>query len=169
MTATFPGAATTVPSVPTSELVRSRHHVLVRNFLTEIKRSALSKSQSDGWPGAICRYEHNPLMLLGTVAGGTLRLTTDQTGLDYEVDMPERPVWSKSSSAGSTAKRLVRVAIWPWLHASMPGTSVPPASSARVAVRRHLQGRCLSRVMASSRSERLMFRCSFRDRDFPIL
>lgn len=48
-----------------------------------------NKSQADGWPMAVCRYEHDPRMLLGSIAGGTLDLTIDKAGLDYSVRIPE--------------------------------------------------------------------------------
>lgn len=58
-------------------------------FREVVERSFFNKSQSDGWPGAVCRFEHNPLMLLGTTASGTLQLCPDDIGLDYLVDLPE--------------------------------------------------------------------------------
>jgi len=33
-------------------------------------------------------YNHNPLYVLGRQAAGTLRLSTDSTGLEYEADLP---------------------------------------------------------------------------------
>ena len=35
------------------------------------------------------RYDHDDNMLLGTVAGGTLQLRIDGTGLDYQVELPQ--------------------------------------------------------------------------------
>ena len=37
----------------------------------------------------VCRYNHDPNMVLGTTAGGTLQLRTDNVGLDYEVLPPK--------------------------------------------------------------------------------
>ncbi len=54
-------------------------------WVEQIDPSALRKSEGDGWPGAMARYNHE--MLLGTIAGQSLRLTVDGTGLDYEVDL----------------------------------------------------------------------------------
>ncbi|MFH8598145.1 HK97 family phage prohead protease, partial [Streptomyces rimosus] len=48
-----------------------------------------NKSRGDGWPDVIARYNHDDNMLLGTVAGGTLRLLLDDTGLMYDVDPPQ--------------------------------------------------------------------------------
>lgn len=57
-------------------------------FVEQINRSFFNKSQSDGWPDVLARYNHDDNMLLGTTAGGTLRLMLDDTGLVYEVDPP---------------------------------------------------------------------------------
>lgn len=58
-------------------------------FREIVERSFFNKSQSDGWPLVVCRFEHNPLMLLGSSASGTLQLFPDNIGLDYTVDVPE--------------------------------------------------------------------------------
>lgn len=58
-------------------------------FVERVAPSFFNKSRGDGWPGMVARYNHDPNLLLGTVAGGTLRLTVDETGLLYEVDVPE--------------------------------------------------------------------------------
>lgn len=42
-----------------------------------------------GSPDVLCRFEHEGgLMLMGRTASGTLRIGTDETGLWYEVDLP---------------------------------------------------------------------------------
>jgi uncharacterized protein len=58
-------------------------------YLEVVEPSAFSKSRSDGWPGVVCRYQHKDEMLLGTVSAGTLRLSQDDIGIDYSVDVPE--------------------------------------------------------------------------------
>lgn len=58
------------------------------SFSEIIEPQAFAKSQSDGWDGALCRYEHDSRMLMGSITGGTLHLRTDATGLDYAVDLP---------------------------------------------------------------------------------
>lgn len=65
---------------------RSRPELGIREIVT---RSFFNKSKGDGFPGVVCRFEHNPVMLLGATASGTLRVNTDDYGLDYEVDLPE--------------------------------------------------------------------------------
>lgn len=54
-------------------------------FVEVIEKSAFNRSQNDGYPGVLCRFEHEAL--LGTTAAGTLQLCTDATGLDYTCDV----------------------------------------------------------------------------------
>lgn len=54
-------------------------------WVEQIAPESLSKSAGDGWPGTMARYNHE--LLLGSIAGGSLRLVVDGTGLDYEVDL----------------------------------------------------------------------------------
>lgn len=58
-------------------------------FVEQIAGSALNKSRGDGWPEVMARYNHDDNMLLGTTAARTLRLTVDDQGLVYEVDVPQ--------------------------------------------------------------------------------
>ncbi|WP_282686322.1 MULTISPECIES: HK97 family phage prohead protease [unclassified Streptomyces] len=58
-------------------------------FVEVVDSRAFNKSRGDGWPDVIARYNHDDNMLLGTVAGGTLRLLLDDTGLMYDVDPPQ--------------------------------------------------------------------------------
>lgn len=57
-------------------------------FVETIAPGACSKSVSDGLD-VLCRFQHRDEFLLGRVAAGTLRLTTDNTGLDYDCDLPD--------------------------------------------------------------------------------
>ncbi|MCP2339173.1 HK97 family phage prohead protease [Actinomadura rupiterrae] len=57
-------------------------------FVEQIEPRFFAKSQADGWPGVMARYNHSDNMLLGTTAAGTLRLAVDATGLDYTVVPP---------------------------------------------------------------------------------
>jgi HK97 family phage prohead protease len=69
----------------------AKYNALSRNlggFVERIDPGFFAKSEGDGWPEAMARYNHDDNMLLGTTAGGTLRLLTDGTGLDYSVDVP---------------------------------------------------------------------------------
>ena len=54
-------------------------------WVEQISPESLNKSAGDGWPGVMARYNHETL--LGSVAGESLRLVLDGTGLDYEVDL----------------------------------------------------------------------------------
>lgn len=58
-------------------------------FVEVVNPSFFNKSRADGWPGAVARYQHDDMYLLGTTRAGTLRLQIDETGLDYSVDLPE--------------------------------------------------------------------------------
>jgi HK97 family phage prohead protease len=49
----------------------------------------LNKSKGDGWPGVVCRFNHNDEFLLGSTAGGTLQLNVDNRGLIYRVELPQ--------------------------------------------------------------------------------
>lgn len=70
----------------------AKFNTLSRNlggFVETIDPRFFNKSEADGWPEVMARYNHDDNMLLGTTAGGTLSLTIDRTGLDYTVDMPD--------------------------------------------------------------------------------
>jgi uncharacterized protein len=66
--------------------------VMSRNlggFIERVLPSAFNQARHDGWPGAVCRYNHDANMLLGTRAGNTLSLETDRFGLHYDVLPPQ--------------------------------------------------------------------------------
>ena len=54
-----------------------------------VTRSCFNKSEGDGWPLVTALYEHQPGIVLGATASGTLRLKQDNFGMDYEVDLPQ--------------------------------------------------------------------------------
>lgn len=58
-------------------------------FVEQVNPAFFNKSRGDGWPGVVARYNHDDNMLLGTISGRTLRLTLDEMGLVYEVDLPK--------------------------------------------------------------------------------
>lgn len=60
-------------------------------FVEQVHRSAFSKSLADG-VDVLARYNHDDNMLLGRTSSGTLRLSEDDTGLLYEVDLPDTSV-----------------------------------------------------------------------------
>lgn len=57
-------------------------------FVEDVAPGFFNDSRSRGWPDVLARYNHDDNMLLGTTGGNTLRLSIDETGLFYEVDLP---------------------------------------------------------------------------------
>lgn len=78
-------------------------------FVEELNRSVFDRAANDGYNDVICRYNHDDNILLGTIRGGTLALSTDQNGLRYDcvppnsradiVELVERGDISQSSFA----------------------------------------------------------------------
>ena len=60
-------------------------------FVEQIASGAFDRSISDN-VDVLCRYNHRDDGLLGRTASGTLRLASDDTGLVYEVDLPDTTV-----------------------------------------------------------------------------
>ncbi len=58
-------------------------------YVEVVNRSAFNKAMGDSWPDVVARFNHDSLMLLGTTAARTLRLSVDNVGLAYEVDTPQ--------------------------------------------------------------------------------
>lgn len=57
-------------------------------FIETIAPGAFTKTLSES-PRVMCRYNHKDSFLLGTTEAGTLRLSVDDIGLLYEVDLPD--------------------------------------------------------------------------------
>ena len=69
----------------------AKHNTRSQNlggFVETIAPTFFRKSEGDGWPGVLARYNHDDNMLLGTTDAATLRLSVDDTGLLSEVDLP---------------------------------------------------------------------------------
>lgn len=66
-----------------------RHSQNLGGFVERIAPGAFNKSRGNGWPGVIARYNHDDNMVLGTIGGNTLRLSVDDVGLVYDVDLPK--------------------------------------------------------------------------------
>lgn len=66
----------------------NRYSQNLGGFVEQVNPSFFNDSRSRGWPDVLARYNHDDNMLLGTTGGGTLRLSVDDTGLAYEVDLP---------------------------------------------------------------------------------
>jgi HK97 family phage prohead protease len=58
-------------------------------FVERIAPTAFNRSRGNDWPDVMARYNHDDNQLLGTTAAQTLRLSVDDTGLVYEVDVPD--------------------------------------------------------------------------------
>lgn len=67
-------------------------------FVERVDPAAFNKTLRDGGP-VVARFNHEDNYLLGTTGAGTLRLSTDETGLRYEVDLP-------NTNAGRDVKEL---------------------------------------------------------------
>ncbi len=57
-------------------------------FVERIDPGALTKTLKDGGD-VLCRFQHDDALILGRTLSGTLRLDADETGLVYEVDLPD--------------------------------------------------------------------------------
>lgn len=78
--------------------VFNRHSQNLGGFVEQVDPTAFNKSLADGVP-VMARGNHDDAMLLGTTWAGTLRLSVDEVGLRYEVDLPD-------TSAGRDFKAL---------------------------------------------------------------
>jgi HK97 family phage prohead protease len=58
-------------------------------FVEQVGITAFNESRQDGWPDAVCRYNHKDDALLGTTYARTLNLQVDDTGLLYDVGPPQ--------------------------------------------------------------------------------
>jgi HK97 family phage prohead protease len=63
-------------------------------FTERVSPHIFDMVSSQGWRNAdgthaVCRYNHDSNMVLGTQEAGTLRLRSDRVGVDYEVKPPE--------------------------------------------------------------------------------
>jgi len=58
-------------------------------FVERVAPHAFQQSALEGFPGVVCRYNHDSNVLLGTIGARTLELRTDQVGLFYDVLPPQ--------------------------------------------------------------------------------
>lgn len=87
-------AATTPGSAGTMVGYALKYDRLSQNlggFVERVAPGAVDKSLADGLD-VLARYNHDDAYLLGRTASGTLRLTSDETGLRYEIDLPDTTV-----------------------------------------------------------------------------
>lgn len=59
-------------------------------FVEKVAHGAFAQTLADNNP-VLARYNHDDNQLLGTTEGQTLRVASDDTGLPYEVDLPDTP------------------------------------------------------------------------------
>lgn len=57
-------------------------------FHEKVLPTAFERAKSDGWPNVVCRFNHEPNMVLGTTGADTCRLAIDEHGLKYDVIPP---------------------------------------------------------------------------------
>ena len=65
----------------------NRYSQNLGGFVEQIAPGALTKTLADAGD-VLARYQHEDNYLLGRTSAGTLRLEVDDTGLQYEVDLP---------------------------------------------------------------------------------
>ena len=58
-------------------------------FVEKVTPTAFNDSRGRDWPDVVARFNHDDNLLLGTSASGSLRLSIDDTGLDYRVEPPK--------------------------------------------------------------------------------
>lgn len=58
-------------------------------FYEVVSTSAFNQARGKNFPGLVALYNHDQNMLLGTTSARTLRVNVDETGLLYEVDLPQ--------------------------------------------------------------------------------
>lgn len=67
--------------------VFNRYSENLGGFVEQVARSAFTKTIREGDVRAL--FNHDPAVVLGRTTSGTLRLSTDDSGLYYEIDMPD--------------------------------------------------------------------------------
>lgn len=68
--------------------VFNRYSQNLGGFVEQVDPRAFNKTLSDAGP-VFARFNHEDNFLLGTTEANTLRLSTDGTGLHYEIDLPD--------------------------------------------------------------------------------
>jgi hypothetical protein len=58
-------------------------------FVEEVDPQGPRRNQMEGFPGTVCRWNHDPNWLLGTISGRTLNMTVDRLGVFYDVLPPQ--------------------------------------------------------------------------------
>lgn len=79
----------TLPTIGGHASVFNRLSKNLGGFVEVVDNRAFNYSASQGYPDAICRYQHDDNYVLGTINGGTLQLGIDDIGLRYDVVPPQ--------------------------------------------------------------------------------
>jgi HK97 family phage prohead protease len=58
-------------------------------FRERVTPAASRRAQLEGFPGVLCRYNHNENLLLGTIQARTLVMQPDNVGVHYDVRPPQ--------------------------------------------------------------------------------
>jgi HK97 family phage prohead protease len=58
-------------------------------FIEIVTPTFFNRSRGQDWPDVMARFNHDDNMVLGTTRSRRLRLSVDDTGLAYDVDLPE--------------------------------------------------------------------------------
>lgn len=58
-------------------------------YVETLASTVFNRSRGQDWPDVVARFNHDDNLMLGSTAAGTLRLFIDETGLRYDVDVPE--------------------------------------------------------------------------------
>lgn len=69
--------------------VFNRNSENLGGFIERVSPQFFNKSIADGAPGVVCRWNHSDMYPLGRTDSRTLRISKDNVGLNYEVDLPQ--------------------------------------------------------------------------------
>jgi uncharacterized protein len=69
--------------------VFNRNSENLGGFIEQVHSEFFNRALSVGWGPVVCRFNHQDNYLLGATYSGTLRLSKDNVGLNYDVDLPE--------------------------------------------------------------------------------
>ena len=76
------------PRIGGYALVYNRYSQNLGGYVEQCAPGLADKTIADGGD-VLCRYQHDSDMLLGRVSAGTLRVSSDGTGVPYEADLPD--------------------------------------------------------------------------------
>src|SRR5215212_1160062 len=83
------GSSDKAPKIGGYASVFNRQSQNLGGFVEVVSPGFFNDSRMRGWPDVMARYNHDDNMLLGTTGGGTLSLSIDESGLMYDVIVPQ--------------------------------------------------------------------------------